>query len=240
VTSQILAAPLARQFEVLPPHWHAASELFLRSDACRALCRFVDERIADGASVYPPQPLRALDEASPSAVRVVIVGQDPYHGPGQAHGLAFSVPEGTAAPPSLRNLLAEVARDCGCANKGSVCLRRWARQGVLLLNRVLTVEKDRPASHAGRGWEPFTDGLIEALAVDPTPKVFLLWGAHAQSLRLAILARGGAHRILAANHPSPLSARRGPVPFVGCGHFSTANEFLRSHGRAAIDWCAES
>jgi uracil-DNA glycosylase len=220
--------------------WRTASEPFLRSAACERLCLFVDDRIRAGATVYPPRPLSALDEAPPSAVRAVIVGQDPYHGAGQAHGLAFSVPVGVAAPPSLRNILNEVARNCEGPDAGSVCLQRWARQGVLLLNTVLTVEQDKPASHARRGWEQFTSGLIETLARERSPKVFLLWGAPAQSLQPMIAGAGDVHRVLLANHPSPLSARRGPVPFVGCGHFSAANEFLRSHRRGAIDWCASA
>ncbi|HWY73073.1 MAG TPA: uracil-DNA glycosylase [Burkholderiaceae bacterium] len=234
----LLSTPLAAHFDALPPPWRAASAPFVRSGAFEALCRFVDDRVKAGATVYPPRPLSALDGALPSAVRVVIVGQDPYHGAGQAHGLAFSVPEGVPPPPSLRNILAEVARDFGCAPPGSVCLQRWARQGVLLLNTVLTVEQDKPASHARHGWEQFTSGLIESLAGEPSSKVFLLWGAHAQSLQPAIARAGDAHRVLLANHPSPLSARRGPVPFVGCSHFSAANEFLIEHGRGAIDWCA--
>ena len=233
-----LAAPLAAQFDALAPGWRAASAAFLRSAARERLCRFVDDRIKAGAIVYPPRPLAALEGARPDQVRAVIVGQDPYHGPGQAHGLAFSVPEGVRAPPSLRNILAEVARDCDCARVGSVCLQRWARQGVLLLNAVLTVEQDRPASHAGQGWEPFTRGLVEAVAQEPAPKVFLLWGAHAQALQPIIAAAGDRHRVLLANHPSPLSARRGPLPFSGCSHFSAANAFLTSHARGAIDWCA--
>jgi uracil-DNA glycosylase len=232
--------PLAKHFEALPAEWRGATGSFLRSPVFHGLCRFVDGRIEAGAIVYPPRPLSALDSVPPSAVRAVIVGQDPYHGAGQAHGLAFSVPDGVPPPPSLRNILGEVARDCGCAGAGPVFLQRWARQGVLLLNTVLTVEKDQPASHARHGWEQFTSDLIEAVARDPEAKVFLLWGTHAQSLRPVIERAGGAHRVLQANHPSPLSARRGPVPFVGCSHFSAANEFLVSHGRGAIDWCAEA
>jgi uracil-DNA glycosylase len=233
-----LSAPLAAHFDAMPPEWRAASEPFIRSATFDRLCRFVDGRIRDGAIVYPPRPLVALDGALPGAIRVVIVGQDPYHGAGQAHGLAFSVPDGVAPPPSLRNILSEVARDCGCASRASVGLQRWARQGVLLLNTVLTVEQDRPASHARCGWEQFTLVLIETLARAPSSKVFLLWGAHAQSLQPLIVGAGDVHRVLLANHPSPLSARRGPVPFIGCGHFSAANEFLTSQGLGSIDWCA--
>jgi uracil-DNA glycosylase len=235
-----LSAPLAAHFDAVAPEWRDASELFLRSAGFERLCRFVDGRIREGAIVYPSRPLMALEGTSPRAMRVVIVGQDPYHGAGQAHGLAFSVPEGVAAPPSLRNILSEVQRNCGCESSAGVCLHRWARQGVLLLNTVLTVEQDRPASHARQGWEQFTASLIETVARDPLPKVFLLWGAHAQSLQPLIAGAGEVHRVLVANHPSPLSARRGPVPFIGCGHFSAANQFLVSWDRGSIDWCASS
>jgi uracil-DNA glycosylase len=234
-----LAAPLSAHFDSIAAGWRAASEPFTRSAAFERLCRFVDGRIREGAIVYPPCPLAALNDAPPGAVRVVIVGQDPYHGARQAHGLAFSVPDGVTPPPSLRNILNEVTRDCGCKPPGGGCLQRWARQGVLLLNSVLTVEQDQPASHARQGWEQFTSALIETLAREASPKVFLLWGAHAQALQPLIAGAGSAHRILLANHPSPLSARRGPVPFIGCGHFSAANAYLASHGRGAIDWCAD-
>jgi uracil-DNA glycosylase len=235
-----LAAPLSAHFDALAPAWRAASEPFIQSAALERLCRFVDGRILEGAIVYPANPLAALRHAPPDAVRVVIVGQDPYHGAGRAHGLAFSVPQGVTPPPSLRNILNEVARDCGCEPPAGGCLQRWARQGVLLLNSVLTVEQDQPASHARRGWEEFTSALIDALARQPSPKVFLLWGAHAQALQPLITGAGDLHRVLLANHPSPLSARRGPVPFIGCGHFSAANEYLASKGRGLIDWCAEA
>jgi uracil-DNA glycosylase len=229
---------LAEQFDALAANWRAVSEPFLRSAAFQQLCRFVDGRIEAGTIVYPPRPLAALEGAAPSTVRVVILGQDPYHGAGQAHGLAFSVPDAVPPPPSLRNILGEVARDCGCARVAPVCLQRWARQGVLLLNTVLTVEQDKPASHARHGWEQLTSALIEALAFEPAPKAFLLWGAHAQSFQPVIERARGAHRVLQANHPSPLSARRGPTPFIGCAHFSEANRFLASHGRGEIEWCA--
>ena len=170
-------------------------------------------------------------------MRVVIVGQDPYHGPGQAHGLAFSVPDGVRPPPSLRNVFLELQRDCGCVLPASGNLQRWAHQGVLLLNAVFTVEEGRPGSHANRGWERLSEAVLARLAADARPKVFLLWGAFAQSRRALIEAHGGLHLVLAANHPSPLAARRPPAPFLGCGHFSRANAFLVAHGRGAIHWC---
>jgi uracil-DNA glycosylase len=201
------------------------------------LAGFLAECRNAGTPTYPSEPLRALQLTPFEEVRVVILGQDPYHGPGQAHGLAFSVPHGVALPPSLRNIFKELQRDCGCREQYSGNLESWARQGVLLLNAVLTVESGRPASHARRGWEQLTDALIAALARDPVPKVFLLWGAHAQAKEALIAQAGGPHLVLLANHPSPLSARRPPVPFLGCGHFSAANRFLRSQGRGEIEWC---
>jgi uracil-DNA glycosylase len=184
------------------------------------------------APVYPPDPLRALRLTPLDRVHVVILGQDPYHGPGQAEGLAFSVPADVKPPPSLRNILAELLRDCGIPPPGHGSLLAWAERGALLLNTVLTVEDGRPASHAGWGWERLTDALIRAATAHPAPKVFLLWGAHAQAKRALI--EGHGHLVLTANHPSPLSARRPPQPFIGCGHFSQAQAWLKAQ---SVNWC---
>ncbi len=219
------------------PGWADLLHRFVRSDAGQALQGWLRERHAAGATLYPPRPLRAFERTPFAAVRVVILGQDPYHGPGQAHGLAFSVPAGVRVPPSLRNIFVERARDLGCPLPGSGDLTAWAAQGVLLLNAVLTVEDGRPASHTGRGWELLTDAAIDALARDAAPKAFLLWGSHAQARRARIASAGDRHLVLAANHPSPLSARRPPAPFIGCGHFSRANAFLAGRGRGTVDWC---
>jgi uracil-DNA glycosylase len=227
---------LRAQFAALAGTWAQLGAAFVASDAGEALLRFLDARSRAGAPIYPPRPLHALELTPADAVRVVILGQDPYHGPGQAHGLAFSVPDGVALPRSLRNIYAELQRDLGVIPRASGNLERWARQGVLLLNTVMTVERDRPASHARHGWETFTDAAIATLARDDSPRVFLLWGAHAQAKRALIDAAGAGHRVLAANHPSPLAARRPPVPFIGCGHFSQANEFLRARGMGGVDW----
>jgi uracil-DNA glycosylase len=213
--------------------WAEHVETFLTSEAGRRLESFLAERRAAGATIYPPQPLRALTLTPLDEVRVVILGQDPYHGAGQAHGLAFSVPDGVRPPPSLRNILAEVARDVGQTPSGNP-LPNWARQGVLLLNAVLTVEDRAPGSHAGKGWEILTARLVDALAADVRPKVFMLWGAHAQARGQGI---ADPHLVLQANHPSPLSARRPPLPFIGCAHFSQANGFLAARGLGTIDWC---
>jgi uracil-DNA glycosylase len=218
----------------LAPGWRAPVEEFFASDDGRRLDEFLDARRAAGALVYPPQPFTALTLTPFEAVRVVILGQDPYHGAGQAHGLAFSVPPGVRPPPSLRNIFMELQRDLGCAPPPNGSLEGWARQGVLLLNAVLTVEDGSPGAHARRGWEKLTTGLLRRLNDDPRPKVFMLWGAFAQAHRVGI---GPPHLVLEANHPSPLSARRPPVPFLGCCHFSRANAFLEARGRGSIRWC---
>ncbi len=186
-------------------------------------------------TIYPAQDrvLRALALTDFDAVRVVILGQDPYHGPGQADGLAFSVPEGVTAPPSLRNIFDEIQRDVygGQPQPFSTDLSRWARQGVLLLNAVLTVEAGKAASHQGLGWEPLTDEIVATVAQRREHVVFMLWGRFAQSKRRLI--DGRRHLILEAPHPSPLSASQG---FLGCGHFSKANRYLVEHGFAPIQW----
>ena len=216
------------------PGWAGLVDRFWASPPGRGLQDFLAGRLAQGAVVYPPRPLRALELSAPEAVRVVILGQDPYHGPGQAEGLAFSVAPGVKIPPSLRNMFQELQRDLGIAAPADGSLVRWARQGVLLLNTGLTVEDGQPASHAGQGWEALTDAVIQHCGHTGEPMVFLLWGAHAQKKTPLIDAR--RHLVLSANHPSPLSARRGPVPFVGCGHFGLANAWLAGQGRAPIAW----
>jgi uracil-DNA glycosylase len=234
-----------------PAQWPVASDWlpvvndFLSSDAGQQLGRFVQERLAQGAVVYPPSPFRALEITALADVRVVILGQDPYHGPGQAEGLGFSVAPGVQPPPSLRNIFKEIARDPAVPRPSAVAsgcgsLLAWARQGVLLINASLTVEQGQPGSHAGRGWEVLTDALVRAVASRPGPVVFMLWGAHAQAKQALIAAAGAnrqvAHLVLTANHPSPLSALRPPKPFIGCGHFSRANMFLQQQGRPVIAW----
>jgi uracil-DNA glycosylase len=197
-------------------------DAFFQSPQGIALLQFLDKRLQAGGSIFPPQPLRALLLTPPEAVRVVILGQDPYHGRGQAEGLAFSVAPGVACPPSLRNIFKEIQRDLGLPPplfpQPGGSLVRWAEQGVLLLNTCLTVEEGLPASHAKRGWETLTDSVIRHVALQAQPVVFLLWGAHAQSKQALIDT--SRHTVLRANHPSPLSALRPPLPFIGCGHFS--------------------
>ncbi len=233
-----LRAPARAHFDTIPTSWRMLLREPLVDEATGRLVAFLDARIAAGARIYPPRPFAALEHCEPADIRVVILGQDPYHGPGQAHGLAFSVPDGVRPPPSLRNIFRELQRDGFCTQIPSAGdLSSWLRQGVLLWNAVLTVEEGRANSHAGTGWEAITDALLDTVARDPSPKVFLLWGAHAQARRGRIdAAAGGRHCILTANHPSPLSARRPPAPFLGCGHFSRANAFLVAQGRAPVAW----
>lgn len=230
-----LAAPLESQFDALPPAWRAHLRSFIDSSAYPPLCAFVDDQIAAGKTVYPAEVFRALRLTSPDDVKVVIVGQDPYHGDDkghpQAHGLAFSVPSPVRPPPSLRNIFKEIAAEFGHVMPAHGCLDTWARQGVLLLNTVLTVEQAKAASHAKRGWEACTDTLIRELAQRHEHLVFMLWGAHAQAKRVLLDAR--PHCVLEAPHPSPLSAHRG---FLGCGHFQLANAYLTENGREPIDW----
>lgn len=190
-------------------------------------------RRAAGAEVYPPEPLifRALELTPPEAVRVVLLGQDPYHGPGQAEGLSFSVPEGVRVPPSLRNIFRELSSDLGLPTPASGHLGLWARRGVLLLNAVMTVEQGKAGAHRGRGWESFTDRLISHVATLDQPVVYLLWGAYAQAK--APLLTNPRQLVLRAPHPSPLSAHRG---FLGARPFSQANAFLETTGESPIDW----
>ncbi len=223
--------------------WRPVVDRFLASAPARELDQFIRARLAAGATIYPPQPFRALELIALSQVKVVILGQDPYHGPGQAEGLAFSVAPGVRLPPSLRNIFKEIARSSGAAMPASGSLVRWAQQGVLLLNTCLTVEEGQPASHSKQGWEVLTDGIIKAILANGNPVVFMLWGAQAQAWRglvgddADLAGRGGGrHLVLTANHPSPLAALRPPQPFMGCGHFGLANEFLRKHGAQPINW----
>ena len=215
--------------------WQPGIAAFLQSAAGVALGAFIAQRLAQGAVIYPSQPLRALQLTPLASVRLVILGQDPYHGAGQAEGLAFSAPPGVKPPPSLRNIFAELQRDLGRPVPASGSLASWPAQGVLLLNTCLTVEESQPASHANKGWEALTDALIAQVAGRRnSPCVFLLWGAHAQAKAALILQAASSPanpvRVLCANHPSPLSARRGATPFIGCGHFSAALAWLAGQG----------
>ncbi|ANI78338.1 uracil-DNA glycosylase [Sphingobium sp. EP60837] len=199
----------------------------------QALKQFLAEEKASGKRIFPKgsEYFRALDLTPLDKVKVVILGQDPYHGEGQAHGLCFSVQPGVRTPPSLVNIYKELKSDLGLTPPRHGFLEHWAQQGVLLLNSVLTVEMGRAASHQKRGWEEFTDAIIRLVNSQAEPVVFLLWGAYAQ--RKAAFVDETRHLVLKAAHPSPLSAHNG---FLGCRHFSKANAFLEAKGRGAVDW----
>ncbi|MBI5255280.1 MAG: uracil-DNA glycosylase [Burkholderiales bacterium] len=237
--SNRLEEPLSAVLDRAPADWRPVIEAWRDSADGRRLLAFVESRRQADATIYPAQVLQALHLTRRARVRVVILGQDPYHGAGQAEGLAFSVPPGVRVPPSLRNMMVELGRDLRIVHSGNGHLGRWAAQGVLLLNTVLTVEHGQPAAHARRGWEALSDALIEASAADAGDKAYLLWGAHAQAKAgLITVAGAGRHLVLTANHPSPLSARRPPMPFIGCGHFGRAATFVaeRRPDLAPIDW----
>lgn len=218
------------------PDWRALIEGQRQQPYFKALQQKVEAARAASTPVYPPpeQTFYAFETTPFSAAKVVILGQDPYHQPGQAHGLAFSVPTGVKPPPSLRNVYKALERDSvDFATPGHGNLDTWARQGVLLLNTVLTVEEGKAHAHAAWGWERFTDAVIEKLNDHPQPLVFMLWGKHAQGK--GRLISDPRHLLLHSVHPSPLSAHRG---FLDCAHFSQANEFLRQNGREPIHWSA--
>jgi len=215
------------------PDWRPVIDAFLASDEGHALGAFIQARLAAGATIFPPTPFRALELTPLASVRAVILGQDPYHGRGQAEGLAFSVAPGVRVPPSLRNIFKELG-----VSPSSGSLVPWAQRGILLLNACLTVEEGQPASHARRGWELLTDALIARVAATASPCVYFLWGAHAQAKAGLIRAEAGARDrdtlILQTNHPSPLSASRGPVPFLGSAQFVRAREWLAQRGVVGI------
>lgn len=224
--TNVTKRPLIEQgwLEQLGPEFRSASFLALKEF-------LIAERAAH--RVYPAgkDMLAAFDLTPFDAVRVVILGQDPYHGPGQAHGLSFSVPQGVPVPPSLANMFLELERSLGIPRPASGDLTRWAKQGVLLLNATLSVRAHMAGSHQGKGWERFTDAAIRCLSAERDGLIFLLWGRSAQQ-KEALIDRK-RHHVLTAPHPSPLSAHRG---FIGCGHFARTNELLRSQGSPPIDW----
>jgi uracil-DNA glycosylase len=217
----------------LEASWKARVGTYFERPEMRRLSEFLRAELRAGKTIYP-SPRRifaALDTTPFEQVKVVILGQDPYHGPNQAHGLCFSVLPGVPAPPSLENIFKEIERDLRIPRPDHGCLIPWARQGVLLLNSVLTVERSLAGSHQGKGWEGFTDAVVEHLDRERENLVFLLWGSYAQAKGKLIDTR--RHCVLKAPHPSPLSAHRG---FIGCGHFSRTNAWLREHDLAEIDW----
>jgi len=221
----------------LHPTWLEPLRSEFEDSYMEALRGFLIAEKQAGKRIFPKSSewFRALDLTPLENVRVVILGQDPYHGEGQAHGLCFSVQPGVRTPPSLVNIYKEMERDLGIPPARHGFLEHWAEQGVLLLNAVLTVQMGMAASHQGRGWEKFTDAVIRLVNARPEPVVFMLWGSYAQKKAAFVdsVDKGGRHLVLKAVHPSPLSAHAG---FFGCGHFSKANAFLKAHGQKPIDW----
>ncbi|MDG1074612.1 MAG: uracil-DNA glycosylase [Methylophilaceae bacterium] len=217
----------------LHPSWQAVIGQSFHQPYMQALCDFLKQEKAAGKIIYPPSALifNAFNQTPFEQVRVVVIGQDPYHGEGQAHGLSFSVPAGVKPPPSLVNIKKEIAADLGIQMSGSGDLSAWAKQGVLLLNATLTVEKGLAGSHQKRGWEQFTDTAIAALNARREHLVFILWGSYAQQKGINIDSH--RHLVLSSVHPSPLSAHRG---FFGNHLFSQTNAYLVKHHQAAIDW----
>lgn len=217
----------------LHPEWLAVLAEEFEQDYMIRLRAFLRQRMQAGATIYPPtgQWFQAFDATPLSQVKVVILGQDPYHGPGQAHGLCFSVQQGVAAPLSLVNIFKELQSDLGLSPPSHGHLQAWAEQGVLLLNTALTVERGQPAAHADKGWAQFTDAALAAVNRHSASVVFMLWGSHAR--RKGATVDRKRHLVLEAPHPSPLSAHRG---FFGCRHFSRANDWLQAQGRGPVDW----
>lgn len=221
----------------LGPSWQRVLKEELQKPYITSLEAFVERERFSGVAVFPPRELvfNAFRTTPYESVKVVLMGQDPYHGPGQAHGLCFSVPQGVPNPPSLQNIMKELTADVQITPLKHGCLLHWAEQGVLLLNASLTVRQGEPMSHHGKGWERFTDAVIESLVAREDPLIFILWGKSAQEKCRHVLAnhKQNNHTILTAPHPSPLSAHQG---FFGCRHFSKTNEILMKLGKKPIDW----
>jgi len=217
----------------LAKSWHEILKDEIEKSYIQSLKSFLEDEGAKG-EVYPPEPyiFHAFRMTPYEDVKVVIMGQDPYHGLGQAHGMSFSVPDGVTPPPSLKNIFKELEQDVKIPPPETGCLTCWAKQGVLLLNATLTVRKKEPKSHYGRGWEEFTDAVIQKLSEREDPMVFLLWGRSAME-KCACLQGHRRHIVLTAPHPSPFSAHNG---FFGCQHFSKANSYLEKWGKSPIDW----
>jgi len=220
-------------FTKMHPSWLKILQSELNLPYLQSLERYLEQERQSGKTLYPleSQVFGALNSTPFKRVKVVILGQDPYHGPGQAHGLSFSVPQGVKIPPSLRNIYKEIESDLGISPSSSGCLQSWADQGVLLLNAILTVEQSQAGSHQKKGWETFTDEIIRQLSESRQGLVFLLWGNYAQK-KGKIIDRS-RHCVLESVHPSPLSAHRG---FLGNGHFSATNRYLEGQNASAIDW----
>ncbi|EPY25521.1 uracil-DNA glycosylase [Strigomonas culicis] len=223
---------------MLPKVWRDTMLSYANIMTVQHINKFIETRLSDNAIIYPFNPMKSLHVISSiSDIRVIILGQDPYHGKDQAHGFAFSVLENCKKPPSLKNICKELSLEYPSVEFIRLSnLSCWANQGVLLLNSILTVEEGKPLSHKKIGWENITDSIIKIVSEDNSPKVFMLWGSYAQSKNSLIKSSQRDHLILKANHPSPLSASRGPLPFIGCNHFKIANEWLINHRKKPVIW----
>ncbi len=230
-------ALVAEKIAYMEASWLALLQDEFEKPYMKKLEAFLAKEISSGKIVYPPFELvfNAFCQTPFAQVKVVIIGQDPYHGPGQAHGLSFSVPMGIDQPPSLQNIFKELKEDLGLSPPSHGCLLDWAKQGVLLLNAILTVRANEARSHHGQGWETFTDRVVQLLCARPDPIVFILWGKSAldKFQHIQSSKNGSQHLVLTSAHPSPLSAYAG---FFGCRHFSKTNEFLKKKGKGGIDW----
>ncbi len=230
---------MSERFTAYPTNgWTDVLRTFFSENEGKELIHFLNERIEQGATIYPPDPFKVLRLVESKDVKVVILGQDPYHGVGQAVGMSFSVPATLKKlPPSLKNIFKEIAREYDSPVMTSGDLTSWVKQGVLLLNAVLTVEEGQAGAHAKKGWETLTDRLLKKVLETGQPCVFLLWGAWAQKkIELIEANKTGPVQVLTSNHPSPLSALRPPSPFIGCGHFQKTNTWLAEQGAGPIDW----
>ena len=224
---------MIKLWEQCPHAWRSTLDQLINGSVGKGLEAFLSAEITSGSDIYPPleSVFKCLQILSVTDVKVVILGQDPYHQPGQATGRAFEVAEGVSAPPSLVNILKMLEKDLGSVIKGRGLFAHWESEGVLLLNTVLTVSEGQPESHRNRGWEVITDCIIKAIVASDKHTAFLLWGAHAQ--KKADLVKGEHNFVLTAPHPSPLSAYRG---FFDCQHFSQTNAWLEAHGQKPVDW----
>ncbi|UOF93603.1 MAG: uracil-DNA glycosylase [Bordetella sp.] len=241
MSNYLLPNTLISQLSNVPNDWKKIIFNEKSKIALKKISEYVEFRLKNEALIYPKNPFFALQNInSPSDIKVVILGQDPYYKFGQAQGLAFSVPNHCKCPPSLKNIFIELKNEYPkqCENfKNDLCF--WAKQGVLLLNTILTVEDSKPTSHSRIGWEEFTDEIIKNISLDMSPKVFLLWGRYAYTKKASLLINK-KHLILIANHPSPLSCNRPPYPFFGCNHFIKANNWLYKYGRNPINWISSN
>ncbi|AGF47222.1 uracil-DNA glycosylase [Candidatus Kinetoplastibacterium desouzaii TCC079E] len=238
MSNRLTSKDIYKNFELISCSWKEEISKYFSLNNLRNTFNFLENRLSEGIIIYPSNPFRAIHITNTiSKINIVIIGQDPYHNNGQANGLAFSINSNSHPPPSLKNIYKELSIEYKQFTfEKEYNLISWANQGVLLLNNILTVEDSKPMSHKNKGWELFTDAIIKAVANDNNPKVFMLWGLQAQEKERIIKNQNNHHLILKANHPSPLSANRKPIPFIGCNHFINANRWLHLNKKNTIKW----